>query len=397
MQAGELGVNFLSVYQEATGTAETFPGYHKFAGLAVIAACLSYRVWLEIERFRPLYPNQYVLLIGEAASGKGTALSTVLGLLKPFREDIAIYEGSITAPMLADKLSGPPHAHPEAGFSEMFFLSSELADSLGMQETASAFVKRLTMLYTGDLDQFHHATRMHGDVQVEKAILTTLICSTMDWLCDNLQVSDVKGGFVSRCLVSICPSEWPPKRVFATTYPDNWENLIERLRRRVAHLLSLRGKATLTTAARQEAEKWYLAKPLILDGDLRAAQARIKELTLKVSLLLAAANRVSLEIELEDVQEAISIVEAAKQSEQPLLEFISNVRKVERQEINYVTATLKQRGSLTWSDWLRAVSPRGVTADRLRRQAEQLLQEEKISMMESEKKGRKTKTFTWIY
>jgi hypothetical protein len=65
--------NLLKLYMHIVGKDEIPTAYYLWTCLAMIAACVSDRVFFYRRRERPIYPNLYTILIGGSGSGKNVA------------------------------------------------------------------------------------------------------------------------------------------------------------------------------------------------------------------------------------------------------------------------------------------------------------------------------------
>lgn len=357
-------MRFLDLYMRACGLSECPPVYHRYASLGLVAACLANRVWLEVEKERPLYPNLYIFLLGETAIGKGEAVSKIGYFLKGMEDMVGLIEGSVTSPTLVDLFnSSLGDGGPDVG-RRLFFLSDEFANSIGSGEWASSFVKRLTQLFTGDMRHFTLGTRTSGIVTVERPCLNAFLASTPTWLLRSLDPEDITGGFLGRCL-----TVWPfvrPAPKYRPNYPLDKTALDAEIRARLTRYLGLGGEMHLTQEADVWLEEWYMNRPEEKDEMIRALARRTKALALKLAMCLAVGRDSFVEVGLEDVKEGVQLVEGVKRASLRLIQLIHAREQDHFKEYQVLLRQLSTWGELGWRELLMKVSPYGLRAASVR-------------------------------
>ena len=151
-------MTFLDRYIHTAGVTFTPPAFHRWACLALVAAALADRVWIEKLK-KQVYPNVYLLLVGPSGCGKGEALDMMMKLASDVPSLLGrILRGGLTKQRLLDILGGrsTKREKGEAVVAEAkantspWIVYPELYNSLGAGgPVAEAFIANLTDLYTG--------------------------------------------------------------------------------------------------------------------------------------------------------------------------------------------------------------------------------------------------------
>ena len=82
MRILERTTNLIDLYLHSRGEDDVPYYFHFWCCISAIGAAVGNRVFFHRVRERPLYPNMYVILIGESGVGKGRAIDLVEDLLR---------------------------------------------------------------------------------------------------------------------------------------------------------------------------------------------------------------------------------------------------------------------------------------------------------------------------
>jgi Protein of unknown function (DUF3987) len=103
-------VNFIDRFLQYTSGTEVPDAFYVWAGYATVSSAIGRRVWFNLGSMT-YYPNLYIMLVGDAGSGKSTAISRARSILEPINEEIL--SKSIETPEgLWRFMGGDPKADP---------------------------------------------------------------------------------------------------------------------------------------------------------------------------------------------------------------------------------------------------------------------------------------------
>jgi hypothetical protein len=156
--------NFLDSYEEYAKNTVAIPQiFHKWAAIMAVGVSLGRRVWIERGHFK-VFPNLYVLLVGEPGTGKGVACSLLQDILQKsgyeyfaadrsskekFLQDLAdgidFNRGSMEG-LLENELFDDAKESGNDEPKECFALAEELQDFLGQNNMD--FIAFLTKVWS---------------------------------------------------------------------------------------------------------------------------------------------------------------------------------------------------------------------------------------------------------
>jgi hypothetical protein len=292
---------FLDEFVYAQGKQEVPFDFLTWAGISLIAACLSDRVYYKKFRASKLLPNMYVVLIGPSGLGKGVAIDAalnVLGSVPACKDYVNDFRGKATAPHLIDYLSArsKPHseedkiagkAHDPGAPNRLYLITPELSMSVGSGPIADMFVKLLTELYTGGDYVFQEGTRTSGARVLRCPIINWLGGTTEDWLVSSVTKDAITGGFFARS-VAVCGDYDMGRRVYRPTYPRDYVEVMTRLGESIQWFCTLRGEYQMTEKADAILEHWYNTREVPEDELLMPTWRREHDLIIKLSMILCA-------------------------------------------------------------------------------------------------------------
>jgi len=247
-------MGFLSDYVFYNSGNECPESFHVWSGLTLLSSVLSHKVRYNRDYFKTI-PNIYVCLVGDAGSGKTTAMHIAKKILMAHfpdiplsasvtsREDVAKFMGSDEGIRTFRKPSGEIFEyHPFA------FFVSELENLLSVD-----LVKMVAFLVdTYDGEHFSTSFKHTGKDVVPFPYTTMLGCAINEWVMRTLKIQIFVGG-LGRRLVMVVDKGKPP--IAHPKPPPGGEAALERA---IAHLHvlkaeSFQGDFSMTP----EADKWW--------------------------------------------------------------------------------------------------------------------------------------------
>lgn len=306
--------NWLKAYMQFTASSESPDGFHLWTGVATIAGALRRRVWIDQCHFQ-WTPNFYVVLVGPpGVAAKSTSIRSGIGLLEKVPE-VIFGPQSMTWQALTQALKNSTQVVEIPGLPEAEVMScltigvSELGTFL--QADNKELIDFLVDMWDGQKITWRRQTKGEGEVCVHNPWINLIACTTPAWLKDNFPDVLIGGGLTSRMVFVYAEQKrhfvaYPADVVEPNAFNQTKSNLIEDL----IQISQLCGEYKLTADAKVWGSAWYekhwsTAAPDHISGERFAGYRARKQTHLhKLAIILAAAKRSTLTIEVEDLQEA---------------------------------------------------------------------------------------------
>jgi hypothetical protein len=320
---------------------ETPSAYVIWSTLFAISSALKRDTWLKWGHKR-LFPNLYVLLIGPAASKKGTAMDFAFDVLKSYRKYIEnphvktvkhflnIMRNKATPEAIIDSLGWDGTGRPARVFRDEYgealrgkdgkplvykkkgeasLISPELGAFLGKEKYMQGAIPLLLELYDCQ-DPLEYRTIARGLKRIPETFFSLLTGSTISGFQEYLPKSAVTDGFLSRMTVVHVEKG---EREFHKPRTTQGGPVIEDMRKRLAFISEANfGEQDFTKEADELAKQWYhqfhQQREAMTDNSGILAREDIH--LWKLSLMMKAqAYKTGPWIEAEDVQAAIRLIE----------------------------------------------------------------------------------------
>lgn len=254
---------------------ETTPLYVEFSFLNLIAACLQRRVWLGVDDWK-VFPNLYLVFVGEPGTGKTNAAKVNVNILKrlvgldskpliPVAPDTISVEGLIRKLSFGMKLfqdkQGIHHAQ-----TPMTFISEELANLFKKED------QQLVKFFIQGYDCGDYSKELKGNEKtnsfesVASMCLNFLAATNPNDVRDMTAKGLLQDGFLGRAI--FMAGGYPEdKKLFFTPTADQRLDLdhVEKYCRILAETVV--GECKLSKEAYEYLEDWYLHKFQILNED----------------------------------------------------------------------------------------------------------------------------------
>jgi hypothetical protein len=337
MRILEKTTNLLSLYMHIVGRDEIPTAYYVWTCLAMIAACVSDRVYFYRRRERPIFPNLYTLLIGESGSGKNVAFDR----MEDFIKDIPIINyrrQRVTAEFLLDILGKPTidqHTGQKVLSNPRVFLAMpEITSYFRKGDHADTLIQMLTELYGGGAT-FSDGTRMHGETKVEGACINWAAGSTKEWLLKAMTPETVLSGFFAR-IITVYPEEEKNRegktlRVWdQINYPADYYEVVDHIKARAIALTMLHGEMKMTEKAHSYVRQWNENRPEPTDEFVRPWWRRQREMVAKLSMLLSLADGKGPVIRQPHVSMAIKILASVEANLPDLIDYSQHEPSTEK-------------------------------------------------------------------
>jgi hypothetical protein len=313
--------DFVHAYTHFADGNEAPPIFHKWGALATISSVMSRRIWFD-QQYYKIYPNMYIVFVGEPGDKKTTALS----ISRRFSQlaFVPVAPPSITKEAMTKLLNSTNDKSPhlikitkvtdEGEFLEevaqMSLYASEIVTMLSAGGNPIGIVDFLTDIF--DRDVFEVVTKNQGTDVIKNPYITLLGCMTPEQTGQMLKQTIITGGFSRRCIFVFGRS-----KTTGVPFPELTESqkaaeafLIESL----TNMRKVRGEFKMSPAAKDHFIKWYHAKHRQLQQPGPAATKnwlRSKDVqAIKVAMLLTVSQfDESRIISIETLRKAIEMLD----------------------------------------------------------------------------------------
>lgn len=303
--------DFLSAYLQYSQNTEPPLSFHIFSCLSIIGAALQRKVYLKWG-FNYLFPNQYIVLIGPSASGKGLAMRLAKDILESLAGSVTIASESITREALIQDIKDSVNSFDDPTdnltkyHSSVGVFSEELSVFLGQQNVK--FIADLTDWFDCK-DSWTYRTKGSGTDTIERVCLSILGASAPDWLRSILPAEAFGGGFTSRIIFVV--EEGKRQRIADPTIPPEILNMRNKLVEDLAEINMLAGQMKFHEKTMAVYSDWYMAagdNPPLKDPTFSGYCERRGVHLLKLSMICSASRSNEKVILPEDFERAKALL-----------------------------------------------------------------------------------------
>jgi hypothetical protein len=259
--------DWIKAYIDYTSQSEAPDRYHFWTAVSTIAGAMRRRVWIDQLHFQ-WTPNFYILLVGPAGVvTKSTTMNSGMGLLERNKE-ILFGPESLTWQALGEDLMDAGRALEYNGektvISCLTIAASEGGSLLKLED--DGLVSMLIGMWDGQksVRPWMHKTRSQKTIEIRNPWLNIIACTTPTWLRVNFPEHIVGGGLTSRIIFVYAEQ----KRKFVAYPRRTWERsgmtvdehreLGNTLSEDLKEIAALKGPMSLTDAAMDWGEQWYM-------------------------------------------------------------------------------------------------------------------------------------------
>ena len=302
------------IYRTAMGdTSEASDNFH-FAGfISIVGALPGKSVAVGTDEDDLIYPNLYILLVGDSGTCKDRAARRARALLKRVDPGVLVVSHVSSIETFIDEMNEAKRNlesnHDFTAIRSVLSLS-ELRDLIekSKQKGAGNIVSRLCQAYDCP-PELSARTRGQPSSTVKDPVVSILAATNPDWMND-LDARDLKGGLGSRvCFLPGDPK--PPHR--RSQRPD--QTCLEAIKDRLIKLAGVYPRAEsrvfqIAPLAEERLDKWYLKHKTLLSDDELIRFLAVRDIVhvYKLMLIHAALDFAS-QIEIQHVEAAIAFVD----------------------------------------------------------------------------------------
>ena len=314
-------MSILHDYIELTEGTEVPQLFNVWGGYILISSSISRRVWL-IHGRDPIYPNIYVVLIGDAGNGKSMALNEVRELLADI-ENIPLSHSIETPEGVLRRLAGRPDKNPPEPYDGAFKTigpSGMLGEVSPLTIIANEFVNFISKspenwihllndIYDTD-KKFGYYTKNQGNDLINGPYIVLMAALTTETSFDMIKGKIIQSGFARRSIFQYGERRFDQPCPFPPGGPQKLE-LRESIISQCRALQQLSGEFRMPQAAKDYYANWYFehsrACP-IAPPHLRSWLTSKPMQVLKLSMLNSLSVSHDLEITPEHVQGSLDFL-----------------------------------------------------------------------------------------
>ncbi len=252
------------------------------------------------------YPNIYTLIIAKPAMRKAKPLNSTIELLK-FVDNTKIIEGRTSIQAVIGRLGETERKKngvTVAGASG--FIYSEEISAMFTDDDAN--IPILTDLY--DFKSTYTSSLVtRGTTKLTNVVVSLLGASNEELLKPIFNSRAIYGGLLSRCLI-VYGDKVRHRNSLMYMESKNFDPT--HLQNGMRNISNLKGFFKLTNEAKKEFDEWYheVCPGLEKSAGITGAEGRVHVNVLKVAMLLCVSRKCSCLIDIEDIQRAITDVQA---------------------------------------------------------------------------------------
>lgn len=319
--------NWLKAYMDYSEHSEAPDIIHFWAGVSAVAGSLGRKVWIDELKFKWV-PNFYIIFVAPPGiATKSTSVDMSIGILQHV-EDIKFGPDSMTWQGLTMALQDAKAA-VEVG--DIILQHSSITCAIGelgtfLKTSDSDLVSVLVDLWDCRRRMWRHRIKT-GDNPITEILnpwINVIGCTTPAWMRKHFNTEIIEGGLTSRCIFVFANAKrrlvpYPSLEVQASAFYNTERRLIDDLKR----ISTLKGQYSYSPEAREWGVHWYTnhwgGSPPADIGDRYSGYLARKQTHIhKLAIVMAAAHRDELSIELEDLEEAERMVTGIEKETQEL-------------------------------------------------------------------------------
>lgn len=307
--------NWLEAYVDYAKFGEAPVSMMFWTGVWTVASALRRRVWIDQAYFQWI-PNFYIIIVSPPGIvAKSTTVSVGSRLLRAV-PGVKFGPSIVTWQALAQAFSGALEfvQMPDGmqhGMSSLAVESAELGNFFNPQDRE--MVDFLITLWDGRKGAIEKLTKTQGKDVIENPCMNWIGCTTPAWMEGNVPEYLVGGGLFSRCITLYTDQKRQLVAYPKTSVPENIEQQAKNLVADLTTISKLKGEYTLLPETIKWGEEWYkrhyASQPTHLNNERFGGYLARKQTHIhKLAIVLAAAQRDDLVIQVEDLSAADAIV-----------------------------------------------------------------------------------------
>lgn len=305
---------YLDNYAIYSSGNEAPPIYHKWAGICTLSNLISRKVWVE-QGFFTVYPNLYVIFVGNPGNGKSTAMKIARDLIRVTDPDYTpIVPSSITRESLTKDLGDSGNKYlksyelhgKQVPYTPANIFANEIVTLLGSNPIG--MIEFFTDIW--DEDVFEVNTKNAGKDSIPKPAVNICGCMTPEITNNLLKENIISGGFARRCIFVHASRRGEPVPIPVIT-PEQLEarNACLSWGKKLTEVV---GEFSWDPEAKQLFVDWYKQNHEFVhtntDVWLNGYYTSKNALVLKVAILLALSESLELTLKPNHIQDSLDLL-----------------------------------------------------------------------------------------
>jgi len=347
--------DWLDAFLKYTENTEPPFIWRTWTGIATISAALGRKCWTYVGRYFQ-YPGMYIVFVGPAASGKGTAMVTGEKLLEAAK--IQRCANAVPGKGLLLEIDKGKKPVMLSGKNTMTFshttaFCQEFSSFVGAggETQQDLFIASLIQLYDGMLDEYKDNALSRKEIKLVRPGLTLLGVTTRKHLRDHLPSVAIGGGFSSRVIFTYSGNVPLERRVlpFNTVVTQEQESIWATLVHDLDRIKTIRGEFVWEGGPGGPSVELYhswvekrITNPPKMPSEFEAYLERSWKTHIpRLSMIYSANRGDDLVIRPEDVSLAIATLETTEKTMPPV--FASYSAKDDLEIMQSIMRTVKLR------------------------------------------------------
>ena len=294
----------------------------------MISSCLARRVWWGSSDF-PVYPNLYIIIVGPPACGKSLPSNKMAEIVKDLKVVKVLKDGT------------PVESHLVSASSDSTTLESLYVDLVKATKSELTPDKKyyvhasMTFCITNELGtlfatntndlirflnqgydcskSFIRSTKNHGTDIISNICINLIGCCTIEFIKESISSRLINEGFTSR--VIFLWGEKPRKRTTEIIISPEQQAELEIIKEHLHKVAMLYGNVKMTPDAYKLFDEWTQTKqdtPINSDPKLQHYYGRKKIHLVKLAMAIHFSDKLTMQIDKEDLEEALKILAIAE-------------------------------------------------------------------------------------
>lgn len=298
--------HWIKAFTDYAAIGEAPLKFYFWTGVSTVAGALRRRVWFNMGHFR-WTPNFYIILVAPPGVVSKTTTIDIGRRLLIKVPGINLGPDALTWQSLVQSLAKATELvvlgdGTKFEMSAITLYSGELGTLLDPKDRQ--MVDALVSLWDAR-DSFDKATKTSGSDHLAFPWLNVIACTTPAWISEHMPEYMAAGGLMSRCIFLYADTKDKFVAYPQMTLPAGWLRMGEMLVEDLAAISGLAGPFSIAPSALEWGEAWYRehwnGNGLNNDGHYLGYRARKQTHLHKLAMIVSAAQRSTLTIELEDL------------------------------------------------------------------------------------------------